>query len=65
MVVAALFITGDQVPLIPLFDIKGNGLKVAPAQIAATCVNVGVVLGETVTDIVAAEAQTPTAGVNA
>ena len=43
-------IAGDQVPVIPLFDVVGNAANVAPEQIAATCVNVGVVFG--VTEIV-------------
>jgi len=32
---------GDHVPVIPLFDVVGNADKLAPEQIAATCVNVG------------------------
>lgn len=39
---AVLFKAGDQVPLIPLVDVVGNGDSVAPEQIAATGVNVGV-----------------------
>ena len=39
---------GDHVPVIPLFDVVGNADKLAPEQIAATCVNVGVVFGVTV-----------------
>jgi hypothetical protein len=31
---------GDQVPVIPLFDVVGNALNVAPEQIGATAVNV-------------------------
>ena len=50
VVVAVLSIAGDQVPVIPLFDVVGNADKLAPEQIAATCVNVGVVFG--VTEIV-------------
>jgi hypothetical protein len=48
VVVAALFIAGDQVPEIPLFEIVGKVLKAAPAQIEATAVNVGVMFGLTV-----------------
>jgi hypothetical protein len=44
-VVAALFIAGDHVPVIPLFDVVGRALKDAPEQIVATCVNVGVTIG--------------------
>ncbi len=50
VVVAALLITGDQVPVIPLFEVVGNADKVAPEQIELTCVNVGVGFG--VTEIV-------------
>ena len=39
--VAVLSIAGDQVPVIPLFDVVGNAANVAPEQIVATCVNVG------------------------
>ena len=41
---------GDHVPVIPLVEVVGNADKLAPEQIAATCVNVGVVFG--VTEIV-------------
>ena len=43
VVVAVLFNAGDQVPEILLFDVVGSAFKVAPEQIAATWVNVGVV----------------------
>ena len=33
---------GDQVPVIPLVEVVGNGANVAPEQIGATAVNVGV-----------------------
>jgi hypothetical protein len=42
VVVAVLFNAGDQVPVIPLFDVIGNAAKLAPEQIGATAVNVGV-----------------------
>ena len=48
MVVEVLLIAGDHVPVIPLFDVVGNAANVAPEQIAAACVNVGVVFGVTV-----------------
>ena len=48
VVVAVLSIAGDQVPVIPLVEVVGNADKLAPEQIAATCVNVGVVFGVTV-----------------
>ena len=48
MVVAVLFSTGDQEPLIPFIDVVGNADKAAPEQIAATGLNVGVTSGLTV-----------------
>jgi len=36
VVVAILFKAGDQVPVIPLFDVVGNADNVPPEQIAAT-----------------------------
>jgi hypothetical protein len=35
-VVAVLFIVGDHVPVIPLVDVVGSGLKVLPLQIGET-----------------------------
>jgi hypothetical protein len=35
---------GAQEPVTPLLEVVGNGVKVAPAQIGATAVNVGVML---------------------
>ena len=49
VVVDVLFNTGDQVPVIPLFEVVGNAAKVAPEHIGVTCVNVGIVFGFTVT----------------
>ena len=46
--VAVLLIAGDQVPVIPLVEVVGNADKLAPEQIDATCVNIGVVFGVTV-----------------
>jgi len=43
VVVAVLLSAGLHVPVIPLLDVVGSGDKVAPEQIAATGVNVGVV----------------------
>ena len=48
MVVEVLLIAGDHVPVIPLVEVVGNADKLAPEQIDATCVNVGVVFGVTV-----------------
>ena len=56
MVVAVLFSAGDQVPVMPLFEVVGKAVKVWPLQIGATAVNVGVTIGLTVTDKEAVEA---------
>lgn len=37
-----MFKDGDQVPVIPLVDVVGNGANAAPLHIGATAVNVGV-----------------------
>ena len=50
MVVAVLFSAGAQVPVIPLVDVVGSAVSVAPEQIGATAVNVGVIFGLTVID---------------
>jgi hypothetical protein len=63
VVVAVLFKAGDHVPVIPLFDVVGSGDKVAPAQIGATAVNVGVTFGLTVIVNVAVVAHCPAVGV--
>ena len=39
---------GDQLPVIPLLDVVGSADNVAPEQIGATAVNVGVTTGLTV-----------------
>ena len=48
MVVAVLFIAGDQVPRIPFVEVVGRSASVAPEQIGATVSNVGATLGFTV-----------------
>ena len=49
-----MFKAGDQVPLIPLLDVVGSAVNVAPEQIGATAVNVGVILGlTTIVNVVA------------
>jgi hypothetical protein len=47
----------------PLFEVVGNGDSVAPAQIGATAVNVGVMLGFTVIVKVVVVAHCPAVGV--
>ena len=48
----------------PLLDVVGNAVSVAPEQIGATAVNVGVILGLTVIVNVAVVAHCPAVGVN-
>ena len=43
-----MFSAGAHVPVMPLLEVVGNGNKVAPEQIGATAVNVGVVFVFTV-----------------
>jgi len=62
--VAVLFNAGDQVPVNPLVEVVGNAVSVAPEQIGATAVNVGVILGLTVIVNVAVVAHCPAVGVN-
>jgi hypothetical protein len=63
VVVAVLFNAGDQVPVMPLLEVVGNADKVAPEQIGATAVNVGVTFGLTVIVKVAVVAHCPAVGV--
>lgn len=64
VVVAVLFKAGDHVPVMPLFDVVGNGDNVAPEHMAATCVNTGTVGWFTVIVSVAVVAHVPALGVN-
>ena len=59
-----LFTAGDQVPVMPLFDVVGKGANVPPEQIGATWVKVGITLEFTVIVIAAVVAHCPAAGVN-
>ena len=61
--VALLFKAGAQVPEIPLLDVVGNGASVAPAQIGATALNVGVTLLLTTICKVVVVAHCPASGV--
>ena len=54
---------GAQVPVIPLLEVVGSGVKVAPEQIGPTAVNVGVILELTTIVIVAVVAHWPGSGV--
>ena len=64
VVVAVLLSAGAQVPVIPLLEVVGNGVKVAPEHIGATTLNVGVVFGLTVMVKVVVVAHCPAVGVN-
>jgi len=48
----------------PLFEVVGNADKVAPEQIGATAVNVGVIFGFTVIVNVVVDPHCPALGVN-
>ncbi len=63
---AVLFNAGDQVPVIAgeFVEEFGNADKIAPEQMGATCVKVGVTFGFTVMVIVVVVAQSPAVGVN-
>src|ERR1044072_310310 len=63
VVVAVLSKAGAHVPVMPLVEVVGSGVKVAPAQIGATAVDVGVTVGLTVIVIVAVVAHCPAVGV--
>ena len=63
VVVAVLLSAGDHVPEMPLFDVVGNAAKVAPEQIGATAVKVGVTCGLTVMVKVVVVAHCPALGV--
>jgi hypothetical protein len=59
-----LFSAGAHVPVIPLLEVVGSGDKVAPLQIGATALNVGVTFGLTVMVKVVVVAHWPAVGVN-
>ena len=61
--VAVLFNAGDQDPVIPLFEVVGSGDKVAPEQIGATALKVGMIFGLTVIVKVVVVAHCPAVGV--
>ena len=43
-----MFKVGAQVPVMPLLAVVGSAVRVAPEQIGATALNVGVIFGLTV-----------------
>ena len=59
-----MFNAGDQVPVMPLLEVVGSAVRVAPEQIGATGLNVGVIFGLTVIVNVAVVAHWPADGVN-
>jgi hypothetical protein len=61
--VVVLSKAGVHEPVMPLFDVVGNAVSVAPAQIGATALNVGVMFGLTVIVKVAVVAHCPAVGV--
>ena len=48
-VVIEVFCGGDQVPVIPLVEVVGNGITIEPLQTAGTELKRGITLGFTVT----------------
>ena len=58
-----MFSAGAQVPLMPLLEVVGKAVKVAPEQIGATGLNVGVIFGLTVIVNVVVVAHCPAVGV--
>ena len=64
MVVAVLFKPGAHVPVMPLLDVVGRAVSVAPEHIAATGVNVGISFWFTVIVNVVVVAHLPADGVN-
>jgi len=62
-VVDVLSKAGAQVPVMPLLEVVGKEVNVAPEQIGATVVNVGVILELTAIVKVAVVAHWPGSGV--
>ena len=56
-------VVGDQVPVIPLFDVVSSSLKASPSQISRICVKVGVTFGFTAIVIFTAVAHWSASGV--
>ena len=64
MVVVVLSRAGVQVPVMPLLEVVGNGVKVAPEQIGPTTLNVGVMFELTTIVNAVVVAHCPAVGVN-
>ena len=60
--VAVLSRAGDHVPVMPLVEVAGNALNAEPEQMAGTAVNVGDIIGFTVTVNVTGIAHNPAVG---
>ena len=58
-----MFKTGDHEPVMLLSDVVGNGFNVAPEQIGATGVKLGVTIGLTVIVNCTCDAHCPAPGV--
>ena len=58
-----MFKAGAQVPVIPLFEVVGSAVRVAPEQIGATALKIGVTFGLTVIVNVVVVAHCPAVGV--
>ena len=58
-----LLSAGDQLPVMPLLEVVGSADNVAPEQIGATALNVGVTFGLTVIVNVVVVAHCPAVGV--
>jgi phosphate starvation-inducible membrane PsiE len=63
VVVVVLFNAGDQVPVIPFKEVFGSAVKLAPEQIAATGLKVGIIFRLTVIVNVVVVAHKPAVGV--
>ena len=59
-----MFNAGAQVPVMPLLEVVGSAVNVAPEHIGATALKVGVIFGLTVIVSVAVVAHWPAVGVN-
>ena len=59
-----MFSAGAHVPVMPLLDVVGSAVSVAPEQIGPTALNVGVMFGLTVIINVVVVAHCPAVGVN-
>ena len=63
MVVAVLFIAGDQVPVTPLLEVEGKLGKESPLQIGFTALKEGVIIGFTTISMLDVTAHWPVSGV--